>query len=79
MSDFERRAIERARARGVLLARLELVLLLLPEQCGPLTATLQMRVAALDAAALLALGIALLNFTGPDDLRQWLAKHAARK
>jgi hypothetical protein len=78
LSDFVRCAMERAREREVLLTRLELVLLLLPKQCGPLTATLQMRVAALDADVLLALAVALLDFTGPDDLRQWLEQHAAQ-
>jgi Domain of unknown function (DUF4351) len=78
LSYFERRAIERGRERGVLLARLELVLLLLPEQCGPLDESLREQVAALDADALLALGVALLYFTGEPDLRRWLEQHTSR-
>jgi hypothetical protein len=74
LNRYERRALARGREEG----REEVVLLLLAERCGPLDTGLQEQVTALDGDALLALGKALLDFTGQDDLRQWLARHAAR-
>jgi hypothetical protein len=53
-------------------------LLQLAEHSGPLDESLRERVAVLDGDALLALGKALLNFSGEDDLRRWLEQHASQ-
>lgn len=77
LTRYERRALERGleqgREEGRHEGQLDFILLLLAERCGPLDDALRAQVAALDGAALLDLGKALLHFADRDDLRRWLA------
>lgn len=52
-----------------------LILRLLQRRCGELTPTTQKRVTRLSLPQLEALGEALLDFRGREDLEQWLATH----
>jgi hypothetical protein len=49
---------------------------LLNHRCGPLSPATTTRIQALPLEQLEALGLALLDFSGADDLTAWLAVHA---
>ena len=67
-------SVERfAEARG----RTSVVLSQLAEVCGPLTHDDEDRVYRLPAAGLEKLAKALLRYQSPDDLLEWLGRHAA--
>ena len=48
----------------------------LTHRCGPLSPATTTRIQALPLEQLEALGLALLDFSGADDLTAWLAVHA---
>ena len=49
----------------------------LTHRCGPLMDATTSRIQALPLEQLEALGLALLDFSGADDLAAWLAQHAS--
>ena len=55
--------------------QLELLLRQLARRCGPLADNTTTRIRQLNVARLLDLADALLDFTGADDLEQWLTTH----
>ncbi|RRR68282.1 MAG: DUF4351 domain-containing protein [Candidatus Viridilinea halotolerans] len=65
------------RVEGKEEGHLELLLRILARRCGPLSDTLAAQVQALTAIQMLDLADALLDFTGRDDLEQWLAQRIA--
>ncbi|RRR72242.1 MAG: DUF4351 domain-containing protein [Candidatus Viridilinea halotolerans] len=62
------------RVEGKEEGHLELLLRQLVRCCGPLSDALAAQVQALTAIQMLELAEALLDFTGRDDLEQWLAQ-----
>jgi len=52
-----------------------LTLRLLQRRCGSLNPELQARIQALPLSAFEALADALLDFRGPEDLKEWLGGH----
>jgi hypothetical protein len=67
-----RKLREQGREEG----QLTLLLRQLARRCGPLSAATTARVQQLDAARLLDLADALLDFRSADDLEAWLTTHA---
>jgi predicted transposase YdaD len=65
------------RQQGEALGEVKATLRLLKHRCGPLTDATTARIQALPLDQLEALGLALLDFSGADDLAAWLAAHAA--
>jgi hypothetical protein len=53
-----------------------MTLRLLNHRCGPLSPATTARIQALPLEQLEALGLALLDFSGAEDLAAWLAVHA---
>ncbi|MFP4437539.1 MAG: DUF4351 domain-containing protein [Chloroflexaceae bacterium] len=70
-----RKLREQGREEGREEGQLELLLRLLARRCGPLGTDTTARVQQLGATQLLELADALLDFSGADDLEQWLASH----
>jgi predicted transposase YdaD len=66
---------EEGREQGREEGQLALLLRQLTRRCGPLDATTTARVQQLDAARLLDLADALLDFTSAADLERWLTTH----
>ncbi|PDV99955.1 hypothetical protein CJ255_21255 [Candidatus Viridilinea mediisalina] len=64
-------------AEGIEKGHLELLLRQLVRRCGPLSEPLTRQVQALTAMQMLDLAEALLDFTGRDELEQWLAQRGA--
>jgi len=67
---------EEGREEGRAAERIALLVRQLARRCGPLDAATTARVQQLDAARLLDLADALLDFSSADDLEQWLTTHA---
>jgi predicted transposase YdaD len=65
------------RQQGEALGEVKATLRLLNHRCGPLSPATTARIQALPLEQLEALGLALLDFTGADDLAAWLEVHAA--
>jgi predicted transposase YdaD len=65
------------RQQGEALGEVKATLRLLNHRCGPLSPATTTRIQALPLDQLEALGLALLDFSGADDLAAWLAAHAA--
>ncbi|PDW02424.1 DUF4351 domain-containing protein [Candidatus Viridilinea mediisalina] len=63
--------------KGIEKGHLELLLRLLVRRCGPLGEPLTRQVHALSTMQMLDLAEALLDFTGRDELEQWLAQRGA--
>ena len=64
------------RQQGEALGEVKATLRLLNHRCGPLSPATTTRIQALPLEQLEALGLALLDFSGADDLAAWLAVHA---
>jgi predicted transposase YdaD len=64
------------RQQGEALGEVKAILRLLNHRCGPLSPATTTRIQALPLEQLEALGLALLDFSGADDLTAWLAVHA---
>ena len=64
------------RQQGEALGEVKATLRLLNHRCGPLSPATTARIQALPLEQLEALGLALLDFSGADDLAAWLAVHA---
>ena len=64
------------RQQGEALGEVKAILRLLNHRCGPLSPATTTRIQALPLEQLEALGLALLDFSGADDLAAWLAQHA---
>jgi predicted transposase YdaD len=64
------------RQQGEALGEVKATLRLLNHRCGPLSPATTTRIQALPLEQLEALGLALLDFSGADDLTAWLAVHA---
>jgi predicted transposase YdaD len=64
------------RQQGEALGEVKATLRLLNHRCGPLSPATTTRIQALPLEQLEALGLALLDFSGADDLAAWLAQHA---
>jgi predicted transposase YdaD len=64
------------RQQGEALGEVKATLRQLTHRCGPLTDATTAHIQALPLERLEALGLALLDFTGADDLAAWLAHHA---
>jgi len=62
-------------ARGEARGEAKVTLRLLNRRCGPLDAVTTARIQALPLDELEALAEALLDFTGPADLSNWLVQH----
>ena len=65
------------RQQGEALGEAKATLRLLNHRCGPLSPATTTRIQALPLERLEALGLALLDFSGADDLTAWLEAHAA--
>jgi predicted transposase YdaD len=65
------------RQQGEALGEVKATLRLLNHRCGPLSPATTTRIQALPLEQLEALGLALLDFSGADDLTAWLEAHAA--
>ena len=65
------------RQQGEALGEVKAILRLLNHRCGPLSPATTTRIQALPLEQLEALGLALLDFSGADDLAAWLEVHAA--
>ena len=65
------------RQQGEALGEAKATLRLLNHRCGPLSPATTTRIQALPLEQLEALGLALLDFSGADDLTAWLEAHAA--
>jgi predicted transposase YdaD len=65
------------RQQGEALGEVKATLRLLNHRCGPLSPATTTRIQALPLDQLEALGLALLDFSGADDLAAWLEVHAA--
>jgi predicted transposase YdaD len=63
------------RQQGEALGEAKATLRLLNHRCGPLTDATTARIQALPLEQLEALGLALLDFSGAEDLAAWLAQH----
>ena len=70
------RAAQELIAEGQASGEAKATLRQLTHRCGPLTDATTARIQALPLEQLEALGLALLDFTGADDLAAWLAHHA---
>ncbi|WP_124682040.1 DUF4351 domain-containing protein [Candidatus Viridilinea mediisalina] len=66
--------VEEGIEKGIEKGHLELLLRQLVRRCGPLSEPLTRQIQALPATQMLDLAEALLDFTGRDDLEQWLAQ-----
>jgi predicted transposase YdaD len=64
------------RQQGEALGEVKATLRLLNHRCGPLSPATTARIQALPLEQLEALGLALLDFSGAEDLAAWLAVHA---
>jgi predicted transposase YdaD len=64
------------RQQGEALGEAKATLRLLAHRCGPLSPATTARIQALPLEQLEALGLALLDFSGADDLAAWLEAHA---
>ncbi len=73
---WETLAEQRGEQRGIVEGQRTLLLALLTERFGPPPDAVAEQIGRLPAEQLLALGQALLRFTGPADLETWLAAHA---
>jgi predicted transposase YdaD len=71
------RAAQELIAEGRRAEAASMTLRLLNHRCGPLSPATTARIQALPLDQLEALGLALLDFSGADDLAAWLAAHAA--
>jgi hypothetical protein len=67
--------LDRGREEGEAQGEAKVTLRLLNRRCGPLSEVTTARIQALPLDQLEALAEALLDFTGPDDLANWLAEH----
>jgi predicted transposase YdaD len=67
---------QQGQAEGRRAEAASMTLRLLTHRCGPLSAATTTRIQALPLEQLEALGLALLDFSGADDLDAWLAQHA---
>jgi predicted transposase YdaD len=67
---------QEGRQQGEALGEVKATLRLLNHRCGPLSPATTARIQALPLERLEALGLALLDFTGADDLAAWLVQHA---
>jgi len=67
---------QEGRQQGEALGEAKATLRLLTHRCGPLSPATTARIQALPLERLEALGLALLDFSGADDLAVWLAQHA---
>jgi len=67
---------QEGRQQGEALGEAKATLRLLTHRCGPLSPATTARIQALPLERLEALGLALLDFSGADDLAAWLAQHA---
>ncbi len=76
VTSVERMATQAGRKEGIEEGRRSLILEMLEEQVGQLTAELQSQVATLDLKQLKSLGKALLKFSQVEDLQAWLAAQA---
>ena len=68
---------QEGRQQGEALGEAKATLRLLNHRCGPLSPATTARIQALPLEQLEALGLALLDFSGADDLAAWLEVHAA--
>ncbi|MEC4806440.1 MAG: DUF4351 domain-containing protein [Jaaginema sp. PMC 1079.18] len=66
------RFYQEVKAEGRLAGERSLILLLLNRSLGEISPEIETQIAALNIEQLEALGFALLDFSGFDDLRQWL-------
>ena len=73
---WEMVAEQRGEQRGIIEGQRALLLAQLTAQLGPLSEPTIAQIKALSSEQLLALGQALLHFTGPNDLVAWLGAHA---
>ena len=73
---WEMVAEQRGEQRGIVEGPRALLLAQLTTQLGLLSEPTIAQIKALSSEQLLALGQALLHFSGPDDLAAWLAAHA---
>jgi predicted transposase YdaD len=64
------------RQQGEALGEVKVTLRQLTHRCGPLSAATTARIQVLPLERLEALGLALLDFSGADDLAAWLAAEA---
>ena len=64
------------RQQGEALGEVKATLRQLTHRCGPLSPAATARIQALPLERLEALGLALLDFSGAEDLAAWLAVHA---
>ena len=71
------RAAQELLAEGQARGEAKATLRQLTHRCGPLSPATTARIQALPLEQLEALGLALLDFSGADDLAAWLAAHAA--
>jgi predicted transposase YdaD len=70
------RAAQELLAEGQARGEAKATLRQLTHRCGPLSPATTARIQALPLEQLEALGLALLDFSGADDLAAWLAQHA---
>jgi predicted exporter len=70
------RAAQELIAEGRRAEAASMTLRLLNHRCGPLSPATTARIQALPLEQLEALGLALLDFSGAEDLAAWLAVHA---
>ena len=68
--------LEEGRQQGEALGEVKATLRLLNHRCGSLSPATTARIQALPLEQLETLGLALLDFSGADDLAAWLAVHA---
>jgi hypothetical protein len=71
------RAAQELIAEGQASGEAKATLRQLTHRCGPLSPAATARIQALPLERLEALGLALLDFSGADDLAAWLAQHTA--
>jgi hypothetical protein len=69
------RAAQELLAEGQASGEVKATLRQLTHRCGPLSAATTARIQALPLERLEALGLALLDFSGAEDLAAWLAQH----
>jgi len=67
--------LDRGREEGEAQGEAKVTLRLLNRRCGPLSEVTTARIQAMPLDQLEALAEALLDFSGPDDLANWLAQH----
>jgi predicted transposase YdaD len=75
MTTGERIGYKRGKEEGRQLGKLELILRLLSRRFGQLSSQARTRVESMNSTQLEALGEALLDFTGIDDLNNWLQEN----